>query len=1523
MKTFKKAFCFPLFFIVFFFFLNNILYAETCTSPYLISVPGTASGHISSSNRYDYYEITFPAKGTVHAYTTGYVGDLDAYLYREDCSYTGIHDESSSANIDISFSSNKNNTFVLRLYRYNGNSDYTLHVDFTPDPANAVNDSYSMRPDNILSGENILDNDDGYNITVISNTNPSNGTLSLNSDGTFTYTPTAGWEGTDTFTYTITDASGNSDTATVSIVVINQATTNGDFKDFSKRVSFFAQGDMVSIGNTFTVAPFNNNYRANCSTYTNGSYYDPITSNNSERRYCHYNVDGVQGEAATRAELNIPSGSTIKWAGLYWQALTPHRSSYTNLSIKIRKDGQPYQSVIANEVNYKSSYTGSITPVGSSSGATSADLYSAFADVTKVFQDQNWKDGNYTVATADVMEGRESNFGVYGAWNLIVVYEDRTSATYKSFTVFDGWKKVSGSSANVPVTVSGFYTPKSLPINAKVAVFAAEGDYNINGDKLKAYRNSTSSYYEFLNSNNPSRTNQTFSAMVQTSGTRTPSQQNNNGIDIQIYDIGTGTSANLLQTEQTSLDFTFTSTGDLYFPSVLAFSTEIYTPKMCYDYSIKQDGHYLNIDRDSSQIARIDSLVSSSDIGITIYLKNKEADISAEGISIRSDLNATVLNHVGNLYSSNTNGSMLIDRGVPTSSSPLCAYSSTSDNSTQNNGCTDGHNIRKGLGTLGSQEYVYTKFILQPQNISGITDMNESLGLTVDYYITIAGNKIIYNNYQLGSSNVPLCPPSGAYQPTWGQFNVVKRNSQNNNLNTQISRKPFDVDVIFDSSSTTGNNEAPTTDVNTTVLVEIIDIDAFGDINASCANPDSSLTDPVFVPISFDSSNWQTAVVTQANSFYNFAVKNAAFRIWYFNDSNGTLIQNWTANTINNNKTLTSISGLYDSATHTACASDCSTPTSTSCFNCIRNNYAKPLCSRDNFSVRPESYDVRIYDDGQSSLSSAPKNDLSVYYGYDTSSFAVPISRIQLAGGYNYRFDINSTGHDNTQNTPGYTRYFNGGSDYSARFLWDSTLSDTTPCNDTGNQNIIFYMSNGALVNQERNSSNVGEYKFNIIDTSWTAVDWDPLRMTHHSSSGFLAGTDCSTGSTSSVPVGDKYGCVISTNHGSDGNGHFYRDASILFHPYTFDLNGSAVGDVPISPSVGLTFNPIGASPYVYYADINKSSDENMSYHISGNIVAVGADDKILSNFVDQCYAVPLKIDINTSNRALLDNNGNNVAFVARFHDLNTSGSIVNALDINYSSTAPASVITFSTAQTSSKGYFPKAFSGKANTRINMNYKRAKNITINPKTVSFITYKTECLNAGTDCTFSADMQNNKTTKATRDLNATVPVKFFYGRTHTGKQRFEVPGDSPYKANIYYEIYCYGATCNTALLPSTQHVDDIRWYRNTSHVASNDGNVSSLSEKGLANKVIPNTLVTTAEPATVNIPYDGTLGYPYTTTMEVNASSWLIYNENNASAVTNPFQAEYNKAGTGWSGKRKTTTTTKASNTSKINRRTMW
>ncbi len=84
----------------------------------------------------------------------------------------------------------------------------TTTVKLYPAPqANA--DSYTVNADTPLTvsaAQGLLANDSGSPLTFIKYSAPSHGTIALNPDGSFTYTPQTGYTGADSFTYTVSDA---------------------------------------------------------------------------------------------------------------------------------------------------------------------------------------------------------------------------------------------------------------------------------------------------------------------------------------------------------------------------------------------------------------------------------------------------------------------------------------------------------------------------------------------------------------------------------------------------------------------------------------------------------------------------------------------------------------------------------------------------------------------------------------------------------------------------------------------------------------------------------------------------------------------------------------------------------------------------------------------------------------------------------------------------------------------------------------------------------------------------------------------------------------------------------------------------------------------------------------------------------------------------------------------------------------------------------------------------------------------
>ena len=102
--------------------------------------------------------------------------------------------------------------------------DQTIGYARGDSPAVAEDDAYSTDEDRMLNVEvpGVLGNDtdvDGDTLMAVKVTDPAHGNLTLNADGSFSYSPATDWNGTDSFTYKANDGITDSNVATVTIVV--------------------------------------------------------------------------------------------------------------------------------------------------------------------------------------------------------------------------------------------------------------------------------------------------------------------------------------------------------------------------------------------------------------------------------------------------------------------------------------------------------------------------------------------------------------------------------------------------------------------------------------------------------------------------------------------------------------------------------------------------------------------------------------------------------------------------------------------------------------------------------------------------------------------------------------------------------------------------------------------------------------------------------------------------------------------------------------------------------------------------------------------------------------------------------------------------------------------------------------------------------------------------------------------------------------------------------------------------------
>jgi len=141
---------------------------------------------------------------------------------------------SAPVNGQVTIDANGNYTYTPNP-NYNGSDSFAITVSDgnggtiivnVPVTVTSVNDApiatsptVSTAEDNPVSGKITITDADGDQPVIAVTTQPANGSVVVNADGTYTYTPNPNFNGSDSFTVTISDGNGGTTTLTITITI--------------------------------------------------------------------------------------------------------------------------------------------------------------------------------------------------------------------------------------------------------------------------------------------------------------------------------------------------------------------------------------------------------------------------------------------------------------------------------------------------------------------------------------------------------------------------------------------------------------------------------------------------------------------------------------------------------------------------------------------------------------------------------------------------------------------------------------------------------------------------------------------------------------------------------------------------------------------------------------------------------------------------------------------------------------------------------------------------------------------------------------------------------------------------------------------------------------------------------------------------------------------------------------------------------------------------------------------------------
>ncbi|HIF9451143.1 TPA: tandem-95 repeat protein, partial [Photobacterium damselae] len=208
---------------------------------------------------------------------------------------------------------NGEDSFTVVVDDGNGGTDtITVTVNVTPVNDAPVGEDVSAetQEETAVTGQLTATDVDGDNLTFKSGSNPENGSVTINADGSWEYVPNPDFNGEDSFTVVVDDDNGGTDTITVTVNVtpVNDAPVGEDVTAETPEETAVT-GQLTATdadGDNLTFKPGTNPENGSVTVNPDGSWeYVPNTDFNGEDSFTVVVDDGNGGTDTITVTVNV------------------------------------------------------------------------------------------------------------------------------------------------------------------------------------------------------------------------------------------------------------------------------------------------------------------------------------------------------------------------------------------------------------------------------------------------------------------------------------------------------------------------------------------------------------------------------------------------------------------------------------------------------------------------------------------------------------------------------------------------------------------------------------------------------------------------------------------------------------------------------------------------------------------------------------------------------------------------------------------------------------------------------------------------------------------------------------------------------------------------------------------------------------------------------------------------------------------------------------------------------------------